>query len=418
MRADRRPLRAALLACVGALAAAASPALAQSALINGQARATGQTVLPAKPDPVGTVGAWPKLSFETVGAVEYAGMSADSGRERPGSVDLRFDSIALLELNDALQIDAFFQYKSKQPRPLTDPNRDLFANQGAGRRNGGRFKELYVRNGDWRYGKFVQDFGRGFDQLPGPFATDFVEEPEDGYEAAEMLGVERLHVFDNENGGWQQISVSAFMIDRTPLHETFPYNEGRIRYKDGGVGNTRLPENVMVTWDVLNKPVGHWAHMNYQASVIRWGKAYGAQKGEWWTTLGGDISIPIGGSVADTLRGRYSQLHLFIEGARRDNFDGVDGRTRQFLSGSAEYLNGPWILDLTTSQRWTSDRLTGKEHDKLYTATIGYALPSDTVAAISMAKEQVGGREGVYAGLRLTQTLTTCNRCLTKGRPF
>jgi hypothetical protein len=156
--------------------------------------------------------------------------------------------------------------------------------------------------------------------------------------------------------------------------------------------------------------------MNYQASAIRWGKAYGAGRGEFWTTVGADLSIPLGGSVADTLRNHYSQISLFVEGARRDNFDGVAGRLRQFLSGSMEYLNGPWVLDLTTTQRWTDDRLTASQHDTLYTASIGFSLPSDTVAAVSVATERVGGRDGVYAGLRLTQTLTSCNRCLAKGR--
>jgi hypothetical protein len=343
-------------------------------------------------------------------------MWAGQGRNRPDNIDLRFDSIALLELDDSTQLDAFFQYKSKEPRPLSDPNRELFANQGAGRRNGGRFKELYLRRGDWRYGKFVQNFGRGFDLLPGPFATDLVEEPEDGYEANEMWGVEKLHVYDDESEGWKQISFAAFMIDRTFLHETFPSTVGRIRYRDGGGGNTRLPENVMATWDVINQPVWRSAHLSYQASVIRWGRSYAAGKGEWWTTLGADVSIPLKGTVADTLSGRYSQLRLYVEGARRDNFDGVAGRTRQFLSGTAEYLAGPWVFDLTTTQRWTRDRATGTEHAGLYTAAIGYALPSDTVAQLSIASEKVGGRDGVYAGLRLTQVFTTCNRCLAHGR--
>lgn len=400
-------MRTELLA-VGALAALAiaCPALAEVAG-------------PPAPEPGAMqVGGWPKFSLETVAAAEYGGMWARSGRNRPGSIDLRFDTIALLELDDATQIDAFFQYKSKEPRPLTDPNRELFSNQGAGRRNGGRFKELYLRRGDWRYGKFVQNFGRGFDLLPGPFATDLVEEPEDGYEANEMWGVEKLHVYDDESGGWTQISFAAFMVDRTPLHETFPYNEGRIRYRDGGVGNTKLPENLMATWDVINKPIGRSAQMSYQASVIRWGKSYGAQRGEWWTTFGGDITVPLAGTVADTLSVRYSQLRFYVEGVRRDNFDGVAGRTRHFLSGTAEYLVGPWVFDLTTTQRWTRDRVTGKEHDTLYTASIGYALPSDTVAAASVASETVGGRKGVYAGLRLTQTFTTCGRCLVKGRAY
>jgi hypothetical protein len=205
------------------------------------------------------------------------------------------------------------------------------------------------------------------------------------------------------------------MVDRTFLHQSFPYNEGMIHYKDGGVGNTRWPENFMVSWDVLNKPLGHWAHMNYQLSAIRWGKTYGAQRGELWTTAGADITIPVHGSVDDTLRGRYSQLRFYVEGARRDNFQGAAGRARNFLSVSAEYMDGPRIFDLTTTQRWTTDRVNPLQKDELYAASFGYVLPSRTVVTFSAARETVAGRAGAYFGLRLTQTLTTCSTCLARA---
>jgi hypothetical protein len=315
-------------------------------------------------------------------------------------------------LNDSLSIDGLLQFKPRQPLPASDPNHELFINQGPGRREGGKMKELFVRYGDYRFGKFVQDFGRAYVLLPGPQAADFTEESEQGYEPAEMMGVEKIHVFESENGGWRQLSLSAFMVDRTFLHQSFPYNEGMIHYADGGIGNTRLPENVMATWDVLNKPVGQWAQLNYQAGVIRWGKTYGAQRGEWWTTLGGDLSIPLQDSVEDTLRGHYSQLRLYLEGARRDNFQGVAGRARDFLSGSAEYMNGPWVIDLTTTQRWTTDSTVPLQKDELFTTSIGYTLPSRTVAALSVGHETVGSHQGFYFGIRLTQTLTTCSMCL------
>lgn len=362
------------------------------------------------------VGGWPKISFDTLGNLEYAGMGADAGSGRGPDVKLRFDSTLLVEFNDSLSLDGLFQFKPRAPLPASDPNHDLFINQGADRKEGGKMKELYVRYGDYRIGKFVQDFGRAYALAPGPFAADLVEEPEEGYEPADMIGVERIHVFGDEHTGWRQLSVSAFMVDRTFLHESFPFNEGLVHYKDGGVGNTRWPENLMVTYDVLNMPVGHWAHMSYQASVIRWGKSYGAERGEWWTTAGADLSIPLQGSVADTLRGAYSQLHLYVEAARRDNFNGFAGRARTYLTASAEYLRGPWVFDLTTTQRWTTDRVEPLQKDELYTVSLGYTLPSATVAAFSVAREQVGDRRGVYAGLRLTQSFTLCSRCLAKGQ--
>ena len=132
--------------------------------------------------------------------------------------------------------------------------------------------------------------------------------------------------------------------------------------------------------------------------------------------MGADISIPLAGSIADTLHGSYSQLRFYLELARRDNFNGVAGRARTYLAASAEYLRGPWVFDLTTTQRWTTDRVDPLQKDELYTVSLGYTLPSATVAALSVAREQVGDRRGVYAGLRLTQSFTLCSRCLAKGR--
>lgn len=376
-----------------------------------------------KPDPMpdsGMMGVkdFPKFSLATIAVAEFGGMAARDGPGRGPSATLRVDSTFLAELNGDLSIDGLFQWKPRKPRPATDPNHLLYINQGAGRAEGGRFKELYIRYGNFRFGKFVQNFGRAYYFLPGPFARDFVEEAEEGYEPADMIGAEALHVFNNEHGGWRQLTVSAFMVDRTFLHESWPYNEGIIHYRDGGVGNTHWPTNVMITFDDINMPVGNWGHLTWQASAIRWGKSYGARRGEFWTTLGGDLAIPLRGSVTDTLSRRYKQLRLYAEVARRDNFQGFAGRSRTFLSGSAELLNGPWVFDLTTSQRRTHDRLLPLQKDEFYTGTVAYTLPSQTIASFSLTHERVGSRQGIYGGVTLTQTLTSCSKCTSRARAY
>ncbi len=392
-------------ACVQALAAPAGGAPSAQAArepMNGDA----------------DTGGWPKLSFDSVVSLDYAGMTSNTGPDRGPGFVVWDDSTLLLEFNDALSLDGLFQFKPRAPLADTNPNKDLFINRGLNRKEGGKMKELYFRYGDWRLGKFVQDFGRGYALLPGPWAADFIEEPEEGYEPSDMIGIEKIHVFDSEEEGWQQLSFAAFMVDRTFLHESFPFNEGVIHYKDGGVGNTKLPENLMVTWDVLNKPVGGWGHLTYQASVIRWGKTYGAQRGEWWTTLGGDLVVPLRKGIFDTLSGRYSQLHFMVEGARRDHFQGVGGRARNFLSASAEYMTGPWVFDVTSTRRWTTDRVMPVERDKLYSASVGYTLPSQTVISLSAAHETVGVKKGLYAGIRITQSFTLCSKCILNGEYF
>jgi hypothetical protein len=401
----RSHLRGLLALAAAVWFVAASAALAQSPAGDAQS-------VPANPNPPEGVDTWPKIAFETIAALEYGGINFDNGPARGPDVKLWFDSTFIAQINANLSLDGLFQFKPRQPLSASDPNQQLFINQAPGLEEGGKMKELFVRYGSYRAGKFVMDFGRAYNLLPSFQAQDFVAEAEQGYEPADMLGVEWIHVFDNENAGWQQLSLSALMVDRTFLHESFPYNEGLIHYRDGGVGNTRWPENVMVTWDVLNRPVGNWAHMNYQVSAIRWGRTYGAERGEFWTTLGADLTIPVQGSVADTLYGRYSQLFFYVEAARRENFQGLAGRTRDFLNASAEYMVGPWVLDLSTSYRWTTDRIAPLQKDRLYVASIGYALPSRTVVSLTAAHETVAGRAGAYFGLRLTQVITICSVCL------
>jgi hypothetical protein len=356
----------------------------------------------------------PKYSLETIGSVEYARMRANDGPSRGPDAKLRLDSTFLVEWNDELSLDGLFQYKPRAPLSADDPNKELFINQGPGRREGGKFKELYVRYGEYRVGKFVQDFGRAYAFLPtlSPQAGDFTEESEQGYEPSEMIGVEKIHVFDDESHGWRQLTLSAFMADKTLLHRSFPYDEGRIHLHDGGIGNTRLPENVMATLDVLRQPVGNWAQLDYQASIIRWGKTAGAERAELWTTLGGNLNIPVRGSVEDTLSERFGMVRVYVEAARRENFSGVAGRNRNYLSAAASYLAGPWQLSLTGTQRMTTDHILATEHDRLYTTSVGYTFPTRTVLAISAGHEQVGSRGGAYLGLRLTQTLTSCSKCV------
>jgi hypothetical protein len=402
--------------CLGA--EAQSQAQKQNGNGNNQVAGSHAKGAASEAGPQESVGGWPKFSFNNLASLDYAQMSSRTGPGRGPGFAFWSDTTMLVEFNDSLSLDGLFQFKPRAPLPATNPNRDLFINRGLDRAEGGKMKELYVRYDSWRVGKFVQDFGRAYSLLPGPWASDFIEEPEQGYEPSDMIGVENIYVFDNEDSGWQQLSVSAFMVDRTFLHESFPFNEGIVHYRDGGVGNTLLPENIMVTWDNINMPVDNWAQLTYQASVIRYGRSYGAERGEWWTTLGGDLAVPLTGSVSDTLGGSYSQLRFYVEAARRDNFGGFAGRARNFLSGSAEYMRGPWVLDLTTTQRWTTDRALPLQKDELYSASVGYTLPSQTIISLSAGPEKVGAERGLYFGLRLTQTLTLCSKCILTGSYF
>ncbi|QMW21588.1 multicopper oxidase family protein [Sandaracinobacteroides saxicola] len=356
-------------------------------------------------------GAFPKFTLDTLANFEASGLSPRSGPSRPLQPYLRFDTVIALETSPDISLFGLLQFKAREPRPLDDPNAELFINQGAGRRVGGKFKELYARIGSWRVGKFVQNFGRAYWLLPGPFSADFVEEPDQGYEPSEMLGVERIQVFPSERFGWHQLTASAFMVDRTPLHHSWPFDEGRIRYADGGVGNTRLPTNLMLTWDAINVPVTGDVQASFQASVIRYGRSFGAERGERWATLGGDITIPIDNSAERTLDGRYAQLRLYFEATRRWNFEGREDAERGYFTQAVEGIYGPWQLAISATQRRTTAPTEPERHDRYATATLSYTFRAQRTLQFSIAHQTVGERAGTYAGLRLVQTITICSRC-------
>ena len=68
--------------------------------------------------------------------------------------------------------------------------------------------------------------------------------------------------------------------------------------------------------------------------------------------------------------------------------------------------------------RWTSDRLLPPQKDEFYSASIGYSLPSVTLLSVSVTHEKVGARQAFYGGITLTQILTTCSKCQTRGRAY
>jgi len=70
------------------------------------------------------------------------------------------------------------------------------------------------------------------------------------------------------------------------------------------------------------------------------------------------------------------------------------------------------------SQRWTPGGPDGRRNDAFYSAGVGYTFRTATLPELSLASERVGDRDGVYAGLRLSQTITTCDHCLLRGRYY
>ena len=323
-----------------------------------------------------------------------------------------------LQLNIAHQTivdftDQFSVSSLMSMRQLVDPldgSRSAFANEGL------YAEELYAQ---WtnqifkvRAGKFAQKFGRAWYLTPGIYGQNFVSD----YQLAEQMGVEASWVFLPYQFGQHQISISDFMADRTFLSESLFFNRGRTNISAGGPGNTKDPQSYVLSYDASNVPLPFGA-LSYQASYAWLGQGLGDTGVEHRASFGVNANIPLNGGVAETLRGRFSQIRLMGEAVRRWDANGVAGQRMDYLTGAMEYVQGNWVFDLSATGRWTT-YLGQTTADRLAQATIGYNLPMDTTVALGVAYQRTGGVDGLYVGLQLTYTYTSCDRCMILAKHY
>jgi len=355
------------------------------------------------------VGGWPKIGFETEVNLEYDVFKGD--RERIGSaLNLQAEHQTLLEFDDNWSISNLLTLE-----PGEDPesgktkfleNHELFVEELFGRWN----NQLV----NVRFGKFAQNFARAWYLTPGLYGQDFVGD----YAIAETLGIDGQFDLGFPSFGLHQITVSTFMDDTTFLSESLFHDRGRLAYDDGGPGNTRGLHSFGITYDATNLPIAKNVEANYQLSFVSLGAGKGTEADEHRFAASFDVNIPLnGGTIAQTLQGRFEELRLFAEGVHFDSADGFNGHGRNYLTGATEFVHGPWVVDLTATERWSNGPGL-HDYDSLQSVALGYALPSDTTVAIGMARERAAGESGVYFGISLSQTLTICDRCLIRGRHY
>src|SRR5256885_1244644 len=88
----------------GVMALSALPAWAQDAGAGRGGDAKPAAKAGDKGADMPTVGGWPKISFDTLASLEYAGLRAPGGRSRGPDLNLRSDSTFLAEFNDTLSL--------------------------------------------------------------------------------------------------------------------------------------------------------------------------------------------------------------------------------------------------------------------------------------------------------------------------
>lgn len=151
--------------------------------------------------------------------------------------DLRIDANDWLAFNLGLTLE-----------PVLDPddNHRFFDDEG-----------LYVRNLNVELkfdpltvtvGKFSAPFSFGFDEVPGVYGDTLNED----IEVTERIGVIAALGFTGDNEASYTVSAAIFKADTTAFSRSILTDRGRLRHRDGGVGNTGGLENFSVAFDAEN----------------------------------------------------------------------------------------------------------------------------------------------------------------------
>jgi len=358
----------------------------------------------------GIVREWPKFGAETEVNFEYDHLSS-KGAPAGSALNVQAGQQFLVEFDKHFSISNLW---TLQPLDEIEPGRDRVL-----RHHALFVEELFARWNNQavniKVGKFAQNFARGWYVVPGLYGQDIVGD----YGISETLGIEAQFDLGFPSRGLHQLSISAFELDRSPLSDSLFTRRGPLHLADGGAANTKAPKSFAVSYDATNVPVFANGALNYQLSAARLAHGSDGDAAEQRYAASADINLPLnGGTIAQTLRGRFNEFRLFGEAVRVDNENGFKGHRADYQTVSAELASGPWVFDTSVTLRQHLSAGLPTVNDDLESAAIGYNLPSDTVVALGIAREHIDGSTGTYVGISISQVLTTCDRCLIRARHY
>lgn len=225
-------------------------------------------------------------------------------------------------------------------------------------------EDLFLRYQTGRFavrgGKLTPKFGRGWEETPGVYGTDFGEA---GYEFAERIGIEGSATFELAGGGTHTLSASTFFLDTSVLAHSTLKGRGTLGRADGGVSNTEDFSSFALTLDGAD--FAGVEGMRYHAAYISQRRGVGNDADET------GVAFALSHSLALT---RDLTLTPFVEFIHFDDAEGVDNQDRNFITvaGHLDWRN--WNLALALVGRETDNADGTETDDFMFQASVGYGF--------------------------------------------
>ncbi|MGE0716925.1 MAG: hypothetical protein AB7P02_15900 [Alphaproteobacteria bacterium] len=244
-------------------------------------------------------------------------------------------------------------------------------------------------------GKLAPRFAFAYDKAPYIYGRDFVED----YETTEKIGAGGTLKLAPEGWGTHALTATAYFADATPLSNSAfsrprfddPRTDrpGRLRRRDGGVGNTGSLDSWAISLDGQKMP---WAEgLEYtlgwrfqkRGRTERFDEQAFAAGLAWEIDLGHDLT-----------------LTPLVEYVAIDKLDGADTRAR-YATGALTLAWGPW----SAATSYTSRRLrlygeeVGTRDDRLFQLTLGYTFDFGLGLYLGWKNQKVDGVTSDTVGL-------------------
>jgi len=348
--------------------------------------------------PLSRVGSYPQFSgaipfqinnnytFDADGSSDYNNLSMD--------IEPAF-SLSIIEPNpETLTLNVLFVIQ--QVEDPTPGQNEFFEDTGL------FIQDLNIVYGDGRWevmgGKFTPDFGTAWNLAPDLFGQDV---PSD-YEFDEQIGFGGSYVFGTGRWGFHQLTGSAFFQDNSPLSESLFTNRGRNTTSDGGPGNTGDPQSFAIAYDAEALPIfPDLGIVDTQLAFIRRARGEGDDSSEKGYAASASLSFPLSNDIESTLADGYSELNPFFEVAYFDDYDGVGGQDRYYLTAALDYVLGPWDFGTAYTLTITDAPGLSTEHDHIFSLQAGYTFLNGFQVEAGWNIQDTGGESSQTVGLQL-----------------
>jgi hypothetical protein len=306
-------------------------------------------------------------------------VSGGSGDPNSYFSDSPFDVALFLNRQWSLQSTLYLNQVRQPAGAALLQGQGLYLQQAFVNYDGGRFTAFA--------GKFNPRFGMFWGAGPGVYGNNFSE---NDYWLTEAIGAGAGVTFAGI--GEDSLSLSAWFKDNTAMSTSVfdrpafgrpsTVRPGRLRYADGGAGNTHGPTSFTLSW--RSDKVAGLDGLQTNVDVASLDHGTDGTRRHTMLAVGVQYQVPLGGDWSLAPLAEYVGIW---------NLNGAPGATaqdRSYLNAGAALNWGGWQASGVYGLRNTEGGATAPR-DRLYTASLGYTFDSGISLTAGWARQRING---------------------------